>query len=328
MLRYIARRVMIMIPTLLVISIVSFVIIQLPPGDWLTSYISQLQMSGETVTQDRLEAIKHQYGLGQPVYVQYLKWMGKLLQGDMGMSFEWNKPVNSLIGQPMLLTFVISLASMLVHWLTAFPIGIYSAVRQYSWGDYLFTGIAFIGAAIPEFLVALVLMWFIFVKTGYNIAGLFSLQYVDAPWSLAKVVDLLKHAVVPIGILGLLGSAGLIRTMRAMMLDELHKPYVITGRAKGLKETRLILKYPVRVALNPFVSTLGWNLPALISGTTIVSIVLGLQTTGPLLYHSLMNQDMFLAGSFLMLLSVLTIVGTLLSDILLAWLDPRIRMAE
>ena len=327
MLQYIIRRIAIMIPTLLVISVVSFTIIQLPPGDWLTSYISNLQMSGETVTQDTLEALKHQYGLGQPIYMQYIRWMGKLLRGDMGMSFEWNKPVNSLIGQPMLLTFVISLSSMLVHWLTAFPIGILSAVKQYSFVDYLFTGIAFVGAAIPEFLIALVLMWFIFTTTGYNIAGLFSTQYVDAPWSLAKVVDLLKHAIVPVGILGLLGSAGLIRTMRAMMLDELHKPYVITGRAKGLKESKLILKYPVRVALNPFVSTVGWNLPALISGTTIVSIVLGLQTTGPLLYHSLMNQDMFLAGSFLMLLSILTVIGTLLSDILLAWLDPRIRLS-
>ena len=328
MLRYILRRIALMIPTLLVISVVTFAIIQLPPGDWLTSYVSQLQMSGESVTQDTLEALKHQYGLGQPMYVQYLRWMGKLLHGDMGMSFEWNKPVNALIGQPMLLTLAISLPSMLLYWLIAFPIGIYSAVKQYSWGDYLFTGIAFFGAAIPDFLIALVLMWFIFTKTGYNITGLFSQQYVSAPWSFAKVLDLLKHSVVPIGILGVLGSAGLVRTMRAMMLDELHKPYVITARAKGLKETRLILKYPVRVALNPFVSTVGWSLPALISGTTIVSIVLGLQTTGPILYHALMNQDMFLAGSFLMLLSALTIIGTLISDILLVWLDPRIRLSE
>lgn len=328
MLKFLARRIMLMIPTLLVVSIVSFIIIQLPPGDWLTSYIARLTMSGETVDEAVLASLERQYGLGQPIYMQYLKWMGKLLRGDMGMSFEWNKPVKDLIWEPMVLTFVISLLALVVHWLVAFPVGVYSAVRQYSAGDYLFTGIAFVGAAIPEFLVALVLMWFIFDRFGLNITGLFSAGYIEAPWSLAKVADLMKHAIVPIGILGLLGSSGMIRTMRAMMLDELHKPYVITARAKGLKETNALLKYPVRVALNPFVSTIGWYLPQLISGTTIISIVLGLQTTGPLFLHALMNQDMFLAGSFLMLLSVLTVIGTLLSDILLAWLDPRIRVSE
>jgi peptide/nickel transport system permease protein len=328
MLKFLFRRIMLMIPTLVVISVVSFAIIQLPPGDWLTSYISGLRMTGETVDESRIAALEKQYGLNQPIYVQYFKWMGKFLRGDMGMSFTWGKPVKDLIWQPMILTFVISLLSIVLNWLVAFPVGILSAVRQYSAGDYLFTGIAFFGAAIPEFLVALVLMWFIFTRTGLNITGLFSPDYIEAPWSLGKVADLLKHSAVPVAILGLLGSAGMIRTMRAMMLDELHKPYVITGRAKGLTEMRLLLKYPVRVALNPFVSTIGWYLPALISGTTIVSIVLGLQTTGPIFLQALMNQDMFLAGSFLMLLSVLTVVGTLLSDVLLAWVDPRIRVSD
>ncbi|MHB0877163.1 MAG: ABC transporter permease, partial [Anaerolineae bacterium] len=236
MLKFLIRRIILMIPTLLAVSIVSFIIIQLPPGDWLTSYIARLTMTGETVDEAVIASLKAQYGLGQPTYVQYFKWMGKMLHGDMGMSFEWNKPVKDLIWEPMILTFVISLLALVVHWLIAFPVGVYSAVRQYSAGDYLFTGVAFVGAAIPEFLVALVLMWFIFSRLGVNITGLFSAGYIEAPWSINKVLDLLKHAIVPIGILGLLGSSGMIRTMRAMMLDELHKPYVITARAKGLKE--------------------------------------------------------------------------------------------
>ncbi len=327
MFRFILRRVMFMIPTLIAVSIVTFIIIQLPPGDWLTSYIARLSSTGETVDEATIESLKQRYGLGQPIYTQYAKWMRNLLQGDFGQSFEWNKPVIELLAEPMALTFVISFLALIVHWITAFPIGIFSAVKQYSVADYIFTGIAFIGAAIPQFLVALVLMWWVFVRTGTNITGLFSPEYREATWSLGKFVDLLKHSALPVLILGLLGSAGLIRTMRAMMLDELHKPYVITARAKGLKETQLLMKYPVRAALNPFVSTIGWTLPALISGTTIISIVLGLPTTGPILLHSLMSQDMYLAGSFLLLLSFLTILGTLISDILLAWLDPRIRLA-
>lgn len=328
MFRYILRRLIYMIPTLLAVSIVTFVIIQLPPGDWLTSYIARLSSTGETVDQATIESLKVRYGLGQPIYVQYGKWMRNILRGDFGQSFEWNKPVIDLIKEPMALTFVISFLGLIIHWIVAFPVGVYSAVKQYSVGDYLFTGIAFVGAAIPQFLVALVLMWYVFVQTGTNITGLFSPEYREASWSLGKVVDLLKHSVTPVLILGLLGSAGLIRTMRAMMLDELRKPYVVTGRAKGLTETKVIIKYPVRVALNPFVSTVGWSLPGLISGTTIISIVLGLPTTGPILLHALMSQDMYLAGSFLMLLSVLTILGTLLSDVLLGVLDPRIRLSD
>jgi len=320
MLRYVLRRVFLMIPTLFVVSVVTFIIIQLPPGDWLTSYIANLTLTGETVDEAEIE-----YGLEQPIYVQYFKWIRNFVTGDMGMSFEWNKPVKSLIGERLALTFVISFLALIIHWIIAFPIGVYSAVRQYSIGDYVFTSMAFIGAAIPHFLIALVFMWYVFQATGTNITGLFSAEYQEAPWSLAKVVDMLKHVWVPVAILGFLGSAGLMRTMRAMMLDELHKPYVVTARAKGLKETKLLLKYPVRVALNPFVSTVGWSLPGLISGTTIVAIVLGLPTTGPMLLHALMSQDMFLAGSFVMLLSALTVIGTLISDILLAWLDPRIR---
>ena len=327
MLRYILRRLIYMIPTLIAVSIVTFIIIQLPPGDWLTSYIARLSSTGETVDQATIESLKVRYGLGQPIYVQYGKWMRNILRGDFGQSFEWNKPVIDLLMEPMALTFVISFLGLIIHWIVAFPVGVYSAVKQYSIGDYLFTGIAFVGAAIPQFLVALVLMWYVFVQTGTNITGLFSPEYREATWSLGKALDLLKHSVVPVLILGLLGSAGLIRTMRAMMLDELRKPYVVTGRAKGLTETNVIIKYPVRVALNPFVSTVGWSLPGLISGTTIISIVLGLPTTGPILLHALMSQDMYLAGSFLMLLSLLTILGTLLSDVLLGCLDPRIRLS-
>jgi peptide/nickel transport system permease protein len=250
-----------------------------------------------------------------------------LLEGDWGQSLEWNRPVKELIGSRIMLTFVISLTTMLFGWSLAFPIGIYSAVRQYSPGDYLFTAFSFVGVGIPNFLLALVLLYAIFKIFNYNAAGLFSVEYQDAPWSLSKVWDLLKHLWVPVIILATGGTAGLIRTMRANMLDELHKPYVTTARAKGLADRRVILKYPVRVALNPFISTVGWRLPGLISGTTIVSIVLGLPTTGPLLLGALQTQDMYLAGSFLFLLSSLTVVGTLISDILLGVLDPRIRFA-
>jgi peptide/nickel transport system permease protein len=326
MLHYIIRRIILLIPTLIAISIVSFILIQLPPGDYLTSYVAQLSQQGEQVDQSTLAALKAQYGLDQPIYVQYLKWITGVLRGDFGYSFEWRRPVAQLLWDRLGFTFIISLASLLLTWMIAFPIGIYSAVRQYSIGDYVFTFLSFLGLAIPDFLAALVLMWIAFAVFGQSVGGLFSPDYVDAPWSVAKVLDMLSHLWIPALILGIGGTAGLIRIMRANLLDELHKPYVTTARAKGLPEWKLILKYPVRVALNPFVSTVGWSLPHLVSGTVIVGVVLNLPTNGPLLLRALLSQDMYLAGSFILMLSVLTVIGTLISDILLAWLDPRIRL--
>ena len=327
MLKYIARRILYMIPTLLVISIVTFVVIQLPPGDFLTSLAATLSSQGVEIERGQLELLKSQYGLDQPFAVQYFKWIsGILLRGDFGFSFQWNQSVGRLIWGQLGLTVVLSAATLLFIWIIAFPIGIYSAVRKYSVGDYVATFFGFIGLATPSFLFALVLMYVWFAWFGQSVGGLFSPQYSDAPFSLAKVWDFLKHLVVPMIVLGTGGAASLIRIMRANLLDELSKPYVVTGRAKGLKEFRLLMKYPVRAALNPFVSTVGWYLPTLVSGATVVAIVLSLPTTGPLLYQALISQDMYLAGSFLLMLSTLTVIGTLVSDILLAALDPRIRL--
>lgn len=304
MLQYIIRRILYMIPTLFVISIVSFIIIQLPPGDYLTSLVATMASTGETIDRAQLVALEQRYGLGQPIYVQYWKWIsGILLRGDFGQSFEWNQPVSALIWGRLALTFVLSLATLIFTWFVAFPIGIYSAVRQYSLGDYLFTVIGYIGLAIPNFLLALVLMYIAFKYFNQSVGGLFSPEFQEAGWSMAKVWDLLKHLWIPVVIIGTAGTAGLIRIMRANLLDELHKPYVVTARAKGLPETRVLLKYPVRMALNPFVSTVGWTLPTLVSGAAIVSIVLSLPTTGPLLFRALMSQDMYLAGSFILMLA-------------------------
>lgn len=325
MLEYSIRRVLLMVPTLLVITIVTFVIIQLPPGDYLSTVIAQYSERGETTDQSRLDALKMRYGLEQPMYVQYLKWMAGLFQGDLGVSFQYNRPVSMVIGDRLLLTFIISFSTMIIGWLLAIPIGIYSAVKQYSIGDYLFTALSFLGVGIPNFLLALALLWFAFSTFGVNLSGLFSSEYLGAPWSIDKVIDMVKHMWVPLVILGTSGIAGSTRILRANLLDELHRPYVVTARAKGLSERKLLFKYPVRLALSPFVSTIGWQLPRLISGITITAIVLGLPTTGPMLLSALKAQDMYLAGSFLMILSALTIIGTFLSDILLAWLDPRIR---
>ncbi len=329
MLQYTIRRILYMIPTLFFVSIISFVIIQLPPGDYLTSVVTAMTATGETIDASALAAMEQRYGLGQPIYVQYWKWIsGIILRGDFGRSFEWNQPVNELIWGRLALTFIISLVTLLFTWIVAFPIGIYSAVRQYSIGDYIATIIGYIGLAIPNFLLALILMYVAFKYLNQSVGGLFSPEYVDAPLSIGKIWDLFQHLWIPVVIIGTAGTAGLIRIMRANLLDELHKPYVATARAKGMTEIRLTLKYPVRVALNPFVSTVGWTLPVLVSGAAIVSIVLSLPTTGPLLLRALLSQDMYLAGSFILLLSVLTIIGTLISDILLAWLDPRIRMTQ
>jgi peptide/nickel transport system permease protein len=322
---YILKRVLYAIPTLILISIVSFVIIQLPPGDFLTSYVAQLSEAGEMVDEATIAALNKRYGLDKPVYVQYFKWVWGMLHGDFGQSFEWNRPVSSLIWDRLAFTVVISLSTMVFTWIVAFPIGVYSATHQYSAGDYIVSFIGFIGIAIPQFMLALILMWIAYAYFGQSVGGLFSPAYVDAAWSWAKFVDMLKHIWIPVIIVGMSGTAGLIRTLRANLLDELNKPYVTTARAKGVPERRLLYKYPVRVAMIPFISTVGWSLPALISGETITSVVLSLPTTGPLLLRALQSQDMYLAGSFIMLLSVLTVIGTLISDILLAWVDPRIR---
>jgi peptide/nickel transport system permease protein len=314
-----------MIPTIIVVSIISFVIIQLPPGDWLTTYVANLEAEGEEVDEATLAALEARYGLGQPIYTQYLKWVWGILHGDFGQSFAWSAPVADLIWDRLLLTVVLSLSTLLLTWLIAFPVGIYSAVRKYSFGDYFVTALGFLGMATPNFLLALVLMVIAFAWLNESVSGLFSPEYIDAPWSLARVWDLLKHLWIPMLILGTSGTASLIRTMRANLLDELNKPYIVTARAKGLKESKLLLRYPVRVALNPFVSTIGWTLPALISGSTVTATVLNLPSTGPLLLQALTSQDMFLAGSFILMLSILTVIGTLISDILLAFLDPRIR---
>ncbi|HOJ92500.1 MAG TPA: ABC transporter permease [Dictyoglomaceae bacterium] len=322
---YILKRFLYMFITLLFISIIVFVIIQLPPGDFLTSYIAQLAASGESVNIETIEALKQRYGLDKPVWEQYLLWAWNVLHGDFGRSLIYNRPVSELIGERILLTFVISLLTLLFIWIVSFLIGTYSATHQYSIGDYIFTFLGYIGLSVPAFLVALIILWFAYAYFGQSLAGLFSPEYLEAPWSFAKFVDMLKHIWIPVIIIGAANTAGLIRTLRANLLDELNKPYVLTARAKGLKEWKLIFKYPLRVAMIPFVSTVGWSLPFLVSGAEITSIVLNLPTSGPLLLESLRNQDMYLAGAFLLLLSFLTLVGTLISDILLAWVDPRVR---
>ncbi|MBN1874529.1 MAG: ABC transporter permease [Anaerolineae bacterium] len=329
MLAYIGRRLLMMIPTLFAVSLVSFIIIQLPPGDFLTTYVATLAAEGETVDADVIARLEARYGLNQPVYVQYYKWITNILfKGDFGYSWDWGRPVSDLIGQRLVLTFVLSLSTMLFIWAVAFPVGIYSAVRQYSAGDYFFTFISFLGRSTPNFLLALVLMWIAFSYFDMSVGGLFSSELEEAPWSWTKIKDLLAHIWIPMVVLGTDGTAGLIRIMRANLLDELHKPYVLTARSKGLSEGKLLLKYPVRAALNPFVSTLGWQLPGLVSGSSIIAIVLNLPTTGPLLLKALRAQDMYLAGSFIFILSTLTVIGTLISDLLLAWLDPRIKLGQ
>jgi len=324
---YIIRRMLYMIPTLIAISILSFVLIQLPPGDFLTSYVAQLRQQGDNIDETQLESLRLRYGLGQPIYVQYGKWIsGIVLRGDWGQSMEWQKPVKELIWERLGLTMIISLSSLLVSWFIAIPIGVYSATHQYSWLDYTMTAFSFIGLGTPGFMLALVLLFVLQAKFGMNVGGLFSEEYILAPWDWAKVVDMLKHIWVPMLIVAVNSTAGNIRITRANLLDELNKPYVETARAKGVKEGKLIWKYPVRVALNPFFSTVGWSLASLVSGVTLVSVVLSLQTTGPMLLRALTSQDMYLAGSFILLLSTLTVIGTLISDILLALVDPRIRL--
>jgi peptide/nickel transport system permease protein len=326
MLAYLVRRVILAILTVWAVSVLAYVVIELPPGDYITSYIAQMSSSGSGVSEQEAQALRQQYGLDQPVYVQYLRWMSLVLQGNYGMALEYGRPVGEVIGDRLWLTMVVSVAAIILTWLVAMPIGIYSAVRQYSIGDYIATFIGFIGLAVPGFMLALIIMYLGFTLFGAHIGGLFSDQYADAAWTLGKVWDLTKHLPVPAIILGLAGTAQLIRIMRANLLDELGKPYVMTARARGLSEARLVLKYPVRVALNPFASTIGYLLPYVVSGSIIVSLVLSLPTVGPLLLKALIAQDMFLAGTIVLLLGVMTVIGTFLSDLLLLWIDPRIRL--
>ncbi|MCG8351710.1 MAG: ABC transporter permease [Chloroflexales bacterium] len=322
---YILRRILYFIPTLFAISIVTFFIIQLPPGDFLTAYEARLATSGDQIDIQRIEELRERYGLNQPLYIQYWKWISGVVRGDFGYSLQWRQPVSDLLGQRMFLTFILALATTLFVWIVAVPIGIYSAMNKYTVGDYTFSLVGFLGMATPDFLFALVLMWIALFYFGQSVGGLFSPEFENAPWSWAKVLDLLKHLWIPIVVIGTNGTAGMIRILRANLLDELNKPYVETARAKGLTEWRLTAKYPVRVALNPFISGIGDVLPGLISGATITSIVLSLPTAGPLLLQALLSQDMYLAGSYIFMLSVLSVIGVLISDLLLAWLDPRIR---
>lgn len=328
MLNYIIRRFLYMLLLLVGASVISFAIIVLPPGDYLTSYINDLRAQGNEIAQEQAEALRRQYGLDQPLVMQYLKWSWNFLHGDMGRSFQWQRPVAELINERIGLTVLVSLVALLFTYTIAVPIGIYSAVRQYSVADYFFTVVGFAGVSVPNFLLALVLIVWMYKSFGVSVAGLYSAQFKGEPWTWAKVIDLIKHLPLPIIVIGMSGTAYIIRVMRGMMLDELNRPYVTTARAKGLTETRLLTKYPVRVAMNPIVSTIGWTLPNIFSGQTIAAIVLGLPTIGPILYQALMQQDMFLAASTVLITTALTIVGTLLSDILLGWLDPRIRLGE
>lgn len=326
MLRFIIKRLLYMIPTLIGMSMIAFLIIQLPPGDYVTSMIASMSDSGQNVDPAQIEALRRSYGFDDPIWMQYFKWItGILTRGDFGYSFEWNRPVAELIWERMGSTLAISIASLLFVWAVSLPIGIYSAVRRHSVGDYAFTLLGFLGLAIPNFILALSLMYVSYKFFGQSVGGLFSPQYVEAPWSWDKFVDLLAHLWIPVIVIGTSGTAALIRILRANLTDELNKPYVITAKAKGLPGYKVVLKYPVRIALNPFVSAIGWVLPDLISGVTITAIVLNLPTAGPLLLRALISQDMYLAGSFILLMGVLTLIGMLVSDLLLALLDPRIR---
>lgn len=327
MLKFIVKRLLWMIPSLFAVSFLAFVLIQLPPGDYVTTYIATLAASNEIIDQNTAASLRERFGLGDPLLIQYFKWIwGIITEGDFGISFEWQQPVSGLIWERMALTLILAVASLLATWAIALPIGVYSAVRKYSIGDYMFTAFSFLGLSIPSFLLALVLMYIAAVEFGQDVGGLLSPQYETAPWSLAKMADLLAHLWLPVIILAVSSTASLIRVMRANMLDELPKPYVTTARAKGLSEFRLLTKYPMRIALNPFISTIAWLLPNLISGSVVVAIVLNLPTAAPLLLQALMAQDMYLAGAFVLLICALTLIGSLISDILLALVDPRIRL--
>lgn len=324
MLTFTLTRLMNMAIVLFIVAVFTFIIIQLPPGDYLTTMMARMAEGGN-IDHARIDALRLRFGLDDPWHVQFLSWFTNMLRGDFGWSFEWGQPVSQLVWDRLGMTLALSVSSLALIWLIAIPVGVYSAVRQYSAGDYAAQVLGYIGLATPNFMLALVLMWFSFDVLGFSVGGLFSPEYRDAPWSWGKFLDFLTRIWIPIVVISTAGTAGLIRVMRANMLDELRKPYVETARAKGMSWAQLLPRYPLRLALNPFVSTIGWILPTLISGEAIVSVVLNLPTAGPLLLRALMSQDMYLAGSIIMLLSVLVVIGTVISDVLLAWLDPRIR---
>ena len=326
MIAYILRRILLMVPTLIAISVIVFTIIELPPGDYLESYVAELQAQGESVDPQEIEFLRQQYGFDRPAYLRYFHWVSGLVQGDYGYSFEYRLPVSEVVGDRLFLTIILSMATIAFTWIVAFPIGMYSATHQYSWGDYGLTFIGLMGLAIPNFLLALVLLYFANVMFGTSIGGLMDPQYLNQPWSMGKALSVLEHLWIPVIVIGTAGTAGMIRRLRANLLDELQKPYVVTGRAKGLPPFRLLVKYPLRVAVNFFVSDIGSLLPSIISGAELTAIVLSLPTTGPILIAALQSQDMYLAGSFLMFLSTLTVIGVLFSDIALVALDPRIRL--
>ena len=328
MVRYILQRLLLIPLLLLIFSILVFALVQAPPGDYLTSYIATLASTGSQLNQETIDMLEQQFGLDQPVHIQYIRWMQNLLRGDLGLSLEYQLPNEKLIADRLGLTVILALAAFLFTWAVAIPVGIYSATHRNTILDYIFTVINYTGVAIPNFMLALVLMWWAYSQFGISITGLFSREFEQAPWSLAKVGDLLAHLWLPMIVIGLAGTARLARIMRANLLDELNKPYMVSGRARGLSEWQLVMKYPVRLAINPLVSTIGWYLPELFSGSLIVATVMNLQNIGPLLLRSLVSQDMYLAGAILMIYCFLAIIGTLISDLLLAWLDPRIRMEK
>jgi peptide/nickel transport system permease protein len=327
MIGYLAHRIMLMVPTLIGISLITFIIIQLPPGDFLSTMIAECEAQGESSCKEQVAVLTEEFGLDKPVWQQYLIWVTDLLQGNMGISFEYNKPVAEVIGESLYLTIIVAGSTIIFTWIVAFPIGVYSATHQYSWGDHGLTLLGFLGLATPNFLLALVMLFLANVWFGTSIGGLMDPQYVDQPWTWGKFVSILEHLWIPVVVIGTSGTAGLIRRLRANLLDELQKQYVVTARAKGLSPGKALVKYPLRMALNPFIADIGNLLPQVISGAVIVSVVLSLPTTGPILLRALQTQDMFLAGSFLMCLAFLTVIGVLISDLLLAVLDPRIRLA-
>ena len=323
---YVFQRLIYMIFLLWLVSIVTFVVIQLPPGDYLSTYISRLEQAGQDLSDEEVDNLRQQYGLDLPLYLRYFKWFGQVLQGDFGLSFDWQKPVRDIIGERLALTFTIAILSAIFTYAVAIPIGIYSATHQYSLGDYIVSFIGFFGLAIPNFMLALVMLYIAWKGYGLNLTGLFSPEYLDAPWSMAKVGDLLLHLPIPVVVVGTAGTAGMIRVLRGTLLDELNKQYVITARSKGVGEVKLLFKYPVRVALNPIVSGLAWLFPSLISSGTITAWVLGLPTAGPMMVRALITQDTYLSATLLMFVTILTVIGTTVSDILLVVIDPRIRM--
>jgi len=328
MLRYILQRLLLIPVLLFLFSVMVFALVQAPPGDYLTSYIATISSSGSSLDQAEIAALKQQFGLDQPVYIQYLRWMQSLVRGNLGLSLEYQRPNSELIMERLGLPLALALLAYVITWVIAIPLGLYSATHRNTIMDYLTTVLNYVGVATPNFMLALILMWWAYSQFGLSITGLFSREYEQAAWSVGKVIDLLKHIWVPMIVIGIAGTARLTRVMRANLLDELNKPYMVSGRARGLSEWQLVMKYPVRLAINPLASTIGWYLPELFSGSLIVATVMNLQNIGPLLLRSLINQDMYLAGSILMIYCFLAIIGTLLSDLLLAWLDPRIRMEK